>query len=612
MTSPDFREYVDLTINDLQPDEIYTLAKEYAILALPEFDPRTGTVEDALLQSVAYVSGLVTGAINRLPNGLIEGLMKLLGFNRREATFATGKVQFSVIDDAGITIPSGTQLAYNEVRDNTTIVHLFETILPVTVDVGDSISPEIGIVALEAGVKPVIADGEFLTILTPIGRLFDAEFKGSLVQGTDSESDNSFFDRAATYFLSLSSSLATATQTTSYVLTNYPDAYRAQAYDLRKLPVFKPSIVGHDGTSGFLSIYPRFNGINKYSVLQLDTNVTNVFYSEKTLAASAMPVADNASVIRIFDSTEPDYDGVFAVTTGSKTNDVTRFTFPVTGAERKIFCFVRAATTVNISSLSGVAAAVDDVQLVAGDLVLVKNQNTASQNGIYVASTSSWARVAEINDSDVLDGPIYAYVEEGTSNGGETWRTTNTGALTIGTTALSFSQETTEFFFLPKVEILDTIATEADDSLGAVTIFLSDSTGASLTAEQKAIVANDVASKSVAGLSVYVSDAIIVEIAVSVSIGVIDGYSEIEVKSAVSNYITAALSPASFPFSPLIRKNALIASISRIAGVDYVNDLQFTVEPGSEAIAAIDPVSLDLVFNYVGVIPSTTASVAAI
>lgn len=611
MTSPDFREYVDLTINDLQPDEIYTQAKEYAILALPEFDPRTGTVEDAVLQAVSYASGLVTGAINRLPNGLIEGLMQLLGFNRRQATFATGKVQFSVIDDAGITIPGGTQLAYNEVRDNTTIVHIFETIQPVTVDVGDEVSPEVGIVALEAGVKPVIADGELLTILTPIGRLFDAEFKGSLVQGADSESDSSFFNRASTYFLSLSSSLATATQTTSYVLTNYPDAYRTQAYDLRKLPVFKPSIIGHDGTSGFLSIYPRFNQVNKYSVLELDTNVTDIFYSEKTLAASAVPVADNASVIRIFDSSEPDYDGIFAVTTGSNTGDVTRFTFPVTGAERKIFCFVRAATTVNISSLSGVAATVDDVQLVAGDLVLVKNQNTASQNGVYVASASSWTRVAEISDSDTLDGPIYVYVEEGTSNGGETWRTTNTGALVIGTTALSFSQDTA-FSFLPKVEILDTIATEADNALGAITIFLSDSTGASLTAEQKAIVANDVASKSVAGLSVYVSDAIIAEIAVSVSIGVIDGYSEIEVKSAVSNYITAALSPASFPFAPLIRKNALIASISRIAGVDYVNNLQFTVEPGSEAIAAIDPVSLDLVFNYVGVIPSTTATVSAI
>lgn len=611
MTSPDFREYVDLTINDLQPDEIYDQAKEYAILALPEFDPRTGTVEDAVLQAVSYASGLVTGAINRLPNGLIEGLMQLLGFNRRQATFAAGKVQFSVIDDAGITIPGGTQLAYNELRDNTTIVHIFETIQPVTVDVGDEVSPEVGIVALEAGVKPVIADGELLTILTPIGRLFDAEFKGSLVQGADSESDSSFFNRASTYFLSLSSSLATATQTTSYVLTNYPDAYRTQAYDLRKLPVFKPSIIGHDGTSGFLSMYPRFNQVNKYSVLELDTNVTDIFYSEKTLAASAVPVADNASVIRIFDSSEPDYDGIFAVTTGSNTGDVTRFTFPVTGAERKIFCFVRAATTVNISSLSGVAATVDDVQLVAGDLVLVKNQNTASQNGVYVASASSWTRVAEISDSDTLDGPIYVYVEEGTSNGGETWRTTNTGALVIGTTALSFSQDTA-FSFLPKVEILDTIATEADNALGAITIFLSDSTGASLTAEQKAIVANDVASKSVAGLSVYVSDAIIAEIAVSVSIGVIDGYSEIEVKSAVSNYITAALSPASFPFAPLIRKNALIASISRIAGVDYVNNLQFTVEPGSEAIAAIDPVSLDLVFNYVGVIPSTTATVSAI
>ena len=52
MASPDFSEYIDLTINDLQPPDIYSLAREYALVSLPEFNPRTGTVEDAVLQAM--------------------------------------------------------------------------------------------------------------------------------------------------------------------------------------------------------------------------------------------------------------------------------------------------------------------------------------------------------------------------------------------------------------------------------------------------------------------------------------------------------------------------------------------------------------------------------
>ena len=37
MASPDFSQYIDLTINDKQPDGIYNEAVEYARLALPEF-----------------------------------------------------------------------------------------------------------------------------------------------------------------------------------------------------------------------------------------------------------------------------------------------------------------------------------------------------------------------------------------------------------------------------------------------------------------------------------------------------------------------------------------------------------------------------------------------
>jgi phage-related tail fiber protein len=75
---------------------------------------------------------------------------------------------------------------------------------------------------------------------------------------------------------------------------------------------------------------------------------------------------------------------------------------------------VRAASTANISSLSGTMT-IDGVDLAVGDRVLVKDQSTASQNGIYIVASGSWTRSS---DADVWGELIsaYCFVEQGTTN----------------------------------------------------------------------------------------------------------------------------------------------------------------------------------------------------
>lgn len=99
---------------------------------------------------------------------------------------------------------------------------------------------------------------------------------------------------------------------------------------------------------------------------------------------------------------------------------------------------VRAATATN-TTLSGLQT-VDGVSLVAGDRVLVKNQTTGSQNGIYVASSGAWTRAADADSSAKLAAGLWGYVREGTVNGGKSFVLSNAGAVTLGTTALTFSQ----------------------------------------------------------------------------------------------------------------------------------------------------------------------------
>lgn len=98
----------------------------------------------------------------------------------------------------------------------------------------------------------------------------------------------------------------------------------------------------------------------------------------------------------------------------------------------------RIATTANIT-LSGLQT-IDGVTLVANDRVLVKNQTAAAENGIYLAQSTAWTRSADFNaSSDIAEG-VFAFIEEGTTNGDSGWVMSTDGAISIGTTAISFVQ----------------------------------------------------------------------------------------------------------------------------------------------------------------------------
>lgn len=101
---------------------------------------------------------------------------------------------------------------------------------------------------------------------------------------------------------------------------------------------------------------------------------------------------------------------------------------------------VVCATTANIT-LSG-AQTIDGISAVAGNRVLVKDQSTASQNGIYVVAASTWSRATDFdtNVNNEVDLGASVWVAGGTVNGGTQWTLTTTGAITINSTSLSFQK----------------------------------------------------------------------------------------------------------------------------------------------------------------------------
>lgn len=102
-----------------------------------------------------------------------------------------------------------------------------------------------------------------------------------------------------------------------------------------------------------------------------------------------------------------------------------------------------AATTTNISISNDLEAGdvLDGVTLVAGNRVLVKNQNTASENGIYVVQASGAAiRAADFDQPAEVDGGDFIFVTGGTVNDNTGWVQTSDGVVTIGTDPIIFTQ----------------------------------------------------------------------------------------------------------------------------------------------------------------------------
>jgi hypothetical protein len=107
---------------------------------------------------------------------------------------------------------------------------------------------------------------------------------------------------------------------------------------------------------------------------------------------------------------------------------------------------VRVITISNVSLVGGAPLTVDGVELVAKDRVLVIGQSTASQNGLYQVtvagsgSNGTWDRSQDADQNGELLAGAIVMVTEGTVFADTQWKLTTDNPIDIGTTALTFEQ----------------------------------------------------------------------------------------------------------------------------------------------------------------------------
>jgi hypothetical protein len=172
------------------------------------------------------------------------------------------------------------------------------------------------------------------------------------------------------------------------------------------------SLIGPAGTPFYANISPNQSGLN----------ITNSTINSTTIGATSPSTAAFTS-------------GTVTAAPSGATDLVNKQYVDYFAAGLSWKQPVNAASTVNITSLSGLQT-VDTVSLVAGNTVLVKNQSTAADNGIYLVSSGAWTRSVGADTWDEYVGAV-VFVISG-SQADSAWYTSAQPGGTLGTTAINW------------------------------------------------------------------------------------------------------------------------------------------------------------------------------
>jgi len=183
------------------------------------------------------------------------------------------------------------------------------------------------------------------------------------------------------------------------------------------------TLIGPAGTPFYANINPVQSGLT----------ITNSTINSSVIGGSVPAAATFTNI---------------ATTTGTITatpsgpNDIVNQAYVDAVAQGLSFKQPANYTTLGNITLSGLAVQGNGdwvSTLTAGDRILVKNQTTGADNGIYVAAAGAWARSSDANTWNEIVS-AYLFVLAGTVWAGSSWVDTNQQGGTLGTTPITFTQ----------------------------------------------------------------------------------------------------------------------------------------------------------------------------
>lgn len=181
-----------------------------------------------------------------------------------------------------------------------------------------------------------------------------------------------------------------------------------------------------------------------------DTKLNTISTAGKVSNSATTATSSNTSSTIVARNSSGDFSaGTISATmvsisgTTSNATDVATKSYvdsAIEGLDVKESVLVATTSSDGDISLSGLSTTIDGYTLSGGERVLVKNQTTQSQNGIYIAASGSWSRASDAAQNGELDGGTFVWVELGTTNADTGWVVTSDGTITIGSSAITWVQ----------------------------------------------------------------------------------------------------------------------------------------------------------------------------
>lgn len=226
--SPDTTPYVDLRINDKDPQDVFEAAKNELMTVLPQWTPRESNVETLLLEALALEVSESIFSLNRLPSAITEVLLKLFDIQRSIGSPPQATIKFTMIGTTGYTVPVGTRARLVLPGDLDPIV--FTTNIELTIAPGSTFGTVAATGDRYTADANGVVSGTVLELMDSILYVETVSLDADVTDGTDPESDEDYFARAVARFGRLSDALVLPSHFEIAALEE-PFVFRAKAID---------------------------------------------------------------------------------------------------------------------------------------------------------------------------------------------------------------------------------------------------------------------------------------------------------------------------------------------------------------------------------------------
>jgi hypothetical protein len=181
--------------------------------------------------------------------------------------------------------------------------------------------------------------------------------------------------------------------------------------------------VGPAGTPFYAPINPNIDGVS----------ITNSTINSTTIGATSPSTGNFTNIATV--------TGTISTTPVNNT-DIANKNYVdsvAQGLDVKASCVYSTTADITLSGLAVQAGGDWTSTLTAGDRILVKNQASSQFNGIYVASSTAWARSADMNTWAEVPS-AFTFIESGTTLADTGWVSTANQGGTINVTPMPWSQ----------------------------------------------------------------------------------------------------------------------------------------------------------------------------